>query len=597
MYPVSENFIIQMGKANRYEHLRGTIDNIPFYDDNIISLNYTNRNSDTSDISIGYCYTGQISAAFTGINISRGSWRGRTINLEYGLEFPDESIEWIPIGVFTVVKAEWTDTAINITASDILSVLDEPFVASQTNGSIYDLIMLACQELQIQFARTELEISNLPNGDQIFGLYQNNDIKTFKDFFGWISQLVGGYFTATRDGKLTLRSWNESQTVDSLGSRDRVIGSVFSDYSTRYSGISVVDIESNTTRYIPNESGVGTVINLGSNPFLQYGTKETQMIQLQNIADVTEDLNWTPFQISVLNNPAYDLGDLITCTGGVAGQEILSCCIMEIDWTIKQTTSLQGFGADPNLADARSKIDKEISGIMSRTSENEVIIHTFENSQAFTLGDDDPVEVVKIRFATINPKIINIWHEIELDVTADPEGDGVVTCQAYYYIDGTLVTYSPITTWNNDGYHLLHLMYFIRELVGGQAYEWKVVLKMSGGSATIARGDIHASLYGQGLVAADSWDGNLEASDVITAIFDGGFVINIADIPVIGFEDVSIISTPNDVITAIFAGGMTVNFTETIQFFHEVVWSYWVDDEGDYMTDEDDNAIIFMGID
>lgn len=596
MYPVSENFIIQMGKANRYEHLRGTIDNIPFYDDNIISLNYTNRNSDTSDISIGYCYTGQISAAFTGINISRGSWRGRTINLEYGLEFPDESIEWIPIGVFTVVKAEWTDTAINITASDILSVLDEPFVASQTNGSIYDLIMLACQELQIQFARTELEISNLPNGDQIFGLYQNNDIKTFKDFFGWISQLVGGYFTATRDGKLTLRSWNESQTVDSLGSRDRVIGSVFSDYSTRYSGISVVDIESNTTRYIPNESGVGTVINLGSNPFLQYGTKETQMIQLQNIADVTEDLNWTPFQISVLNNPAYDLGDLITCTGGVAGQEILSCCIMEIDWTIKQTTSLQGFGADPNLADARSKIDKEISGIMSRTSENEVIIHTFENSQAFTLGDDDPVEVVKIRFATINPKIINIWHEIELDVTADPEGDGVVTCQAYYYIDGTLVTYSPITTWNNDGYHLLHLMYFIRELVGGQAYEWKVVLKMSGGSATIARGDIHASLYGQGLVAADSWDGNLEASDVITAIFDGGFVINIADIPVIGFEDVSIISTPNDFVTAIFGGGLSVALSETIQITQTMIWGYWTDEDDNVITDENGDGIVFIGV-
>lgn len=595
MYPVSENFIVQMAKANRFEHLRGTIDNIPFGDNNIVSLEYTNRNSDTSDISIGYCYTGQITASFTGLNITRGSWRGKTIILEYGLEYPDESIEWIPIGVFTIVKAEWNDISISITANDLISRLDSSFSLSQTTGSIYDLIMLACQELRIEFARTELEISNLPNGDQLFSLYPNNDIKTFRDYFGWISQLVGGYFTATRDGKLTLRSWEESQTVETITHNERVIGSVFSDYSTSYSGISVVDIENNSTMYIPNESGVGTVINLGSNPFLQYGTKETKLLQLQAIADVTEVMEWTPFQISILNNPMYDLGDIISCSGGIAGGTV-SCCIMSIDWTFKQITALQGYGSDPALVDARSRVDKEISGLLSRTSENEIIIHTFENSQAFTLGDDDPVEVVKIRFATINPKIVNIWHEIELDVTADPDGDGVVTCQAYYYIDGTLVTYSPITTWNNDGYHLLHLMYFIRELVGGQAYEWKVVLKMSGGSATIARGDIHASLYGQGLVAADSWDGNLEAFDVITAVFDGGFVVNIADTPVIGFEDVSIISTPNDVITAIFGGGLSVALSETVQITQTMTWGYWTDEDDNVITNENGDGIVFIGV-
>lgn len=588
MYSVSENFIIQMGKANRYEHLRGTIDDIPFDDDNIINLNYTNRNSDTSDISIGYCYTGQISASLTGINISRGSWRGKTINLEYGLEFPDESIEWIPIGVFTIVKAEWTDTAINITASDILSVLDKPFILTQTTGSIYDLIILACQELRIQFARTELEISNLPNGDQIFGLYPNNDIKTFKDYFGWISQLVGGYFTATRDGKLTLKSWNESQTVDSLGSRDRVIGSVFSDYSTSYSGISIVDIENNQTIYIPNESGVGTVINLGSNPFLQYGTKETLMIQLQNIADVTEDMSWTPFQISVLNNPAYDLGDLITCTGGVAGQEILSCCIMEIDWTIKQTTSLQGYGSDPNLADARSKVDKEISGIKSRTSENEVIFYTFINAQDFELGEDEAEKIVHIRFATINPKIVNLWHEINLDVTATSE-DGIVTCQALYYLDGDLITYSPVTTWNNDGFHLMHLMYFINALEQNSVHEWEVFLLIQGGTATIDVGDIHASIYGQGLVATDEWDGYIEAEDSISVSFNGNSIVSgISENVVIESQNAESISAA-DIVTASFVGGLSVgNISDSVSI--EIIKDiYYISSEdGEYRLISED---------
>ena len=587
MFPVSENFITQMEKANRFEHLKGTIDDIPFDDDNIVSLEYTNRNSDTSDISIGYCYTGQITASFTGLNITRGSWRGKTITLEYGLEYPDETIEWIPIGVFTIVKAEWNDISISITASDIVSKLDAAFVLSQTIGSVYDLVMLACQELRIQFARTELEISNLPNGDQIFSLYPNNDIKTFRDYFGWISQLVGGYFTATRDGKLTLRSWEESQTVDTIPYIERVIGSVFSDYSTQYSGISVVDIENNQTIYIPNESGVGSVINLGSNPFLQYGTKETLMIQLQNIADVTEDMTWTPFQISILNNPMYDLGDVISCTGGIAGN--LSCCIMAIDWSFKQTTGLQGFGSDPALADARSKVDKELSGLMARTSENEVVFYTFENAQAFELEDNIEEKIIEIRFATISPKIITLWHEIDLDVTADPEGDGIVTCQALYYLNDDLISYSPVTTWNNDGYHLLHLLYFLQNLVSGTPYTWEVHLIIKGGTATIGRGDIHASLYGQGLVASDEWDGYIEAEDSISVSFNGNSIVSgISESVVMEFQDVESISA-SDIVTASFVGGLSVgNISDSVSIEMIKDVYYISSEDGEYRLISED---------
>lgn len=588
MYPVSENFIIQMGKANRYEHLRGTIDGISFNDNNIVSLSYSNRNSDTSDISIGYCYVGQIEASFTGINISRGSWRGKVITLEYGLEYPDESIEWVPIGVFTIVKAEWNDISITVTASDIISRLDAAYSISQTYGTVYDLIMFGCQAIGIQFDRTQNEIENLPNGTEIFGLYPNNDIKTFRDYYGWISQLVGGYFTATRDGKLTLRSWSESDNVDSLGHNDRVIGSVFSDYSTRYAGISVVDIENNETIYISNESGVGSVINLGSNPFLQYGTKETRFQQLQVIADVTEDMNWTPFQISLLNNPIYDLGDLINCTGGTAGSEVISCCIMQIDWTFKQTTALQGFGSDPDLADARSKVDKELSGITSKISENEVIIYSFENSQEFELEDEEEVEVVKIRFATITPKIINLWHEIELDVTADPEGDGVVTCQALFYLNDELISYSPITSWNNDGYHLLHLLYFLKELVSGTAYTWEVHLIIKGGSATIERGDIHASLYGQGLAATDTWDGTIDAEDLISAIFGGSFeVTSLSENVTFETQDIEFINA-SDSVSAMFGGSFEVTFSESVSVLTDnILFDIYSADYNDQIVSSD----------
>lgn len=516
MYPVSESYMIQADRNNRFEHVRGTIGGQSFGDNNIIGLNYTNRNSDTSDISFGSVYIGQLQLSVTGINIPRGSWRGQVINLEYGLEFPDHSIEWIPIGVFKVVKAEWNETSISLTANDIIADLDQPFSITQTTGTVFDLVSLACQLCGIGFARTEQEIRSLPNGTELLSLYPNNDIKTVRDFIGALAQVIGGYATATRDGKLTLRSWNESQLVISLKDRVRIIGTVFSDYSTSYSGISIVNIEDQTTSYYSNESGVGSVINLGSNPLLQYGSNEVKTRQRQAIADVTEDMTWTPFRIALLNNPVYDLGDIVKCIGGVAGSEVLYCCIMDIDWSFKQTISLQGYGSDPALASAKSKTDKIISGLISKTSENEVIFHTFENAQDFELDDDVIEDLLTLRFATINPKIVNIWHEINLDVTADPLGDGVVECQAFYYLDDELISYSPVTTWDNDGLHLLHLMYFIQNLEGGTAHKWNVKLKVKGGTATIDVGDIHASLYGQGLVASDSWDGILDIFDEIS---------------------------------------------------------------------------------
>lgn len=602
MYPVSNDFKAAILKNARAHKLKGYVDGVAFDGDDVLlgTFEVKNQLCQATEISLGGVYIGELDIVFSDIFANamnlRGSWRGVQITADVGVELLDHTFDYIPIpgGAYTVDSAEWTDAGLKITAYDNMVKFNKAYAEYQSSGYAYDFLLLICQECGVALGMTQLEVEALPNGTELMAIYPTGEVETYRDLLSQLATALCCFATIDRSGQLILRQLpNASNITDEITAKMRYSTS-FSDFSSFYDTVNVVDAEAETVISYHNDNAGGLTLNIGTNVFLQYGTKETVMAMRQAVADGIEGFRATPFSATILPNPAYDLGDLIEFSGGI-GQGSLGCIM---SFVLRITSSvLEGYGENPALSDARSKTDKEISGLLQRQSENEVVIHTFENSQAFTLGDDDPVEVVKIRFATINPKIVNIWHEIELNVTADPDGDGVVTCQAYFYIDGTLVTYSPITTWNNDGYHLLHLMYFIRELVGGQAYEWKVVLKMSGGSAIIARGDIHASLYGQGLVAADSWDGNLEASDVITATFDGGFIVNIADTPVIGFEDVSIISTPNDVITAIFGGGMSVNFTENVQFFHEVVWSYWVDDEGDYMTDEDDNAIIFMGID
>lgn len=595
MHPVSQAFITALKKPYRVEHVRGTVGNVSFDDDNIVSLTYSNRCSDSNDVVLGYAYIGQIQATFTNLAITRGSWRGKQITLEYGLELADESTEWIPIGVFDITSAEWTDISINITASDCIAKLDKTFSIGSTTGFVYDLAMLIATGTGLTFDRSQEEIEALPNGSELLGLFPESDIETYRDFGSWLAQVVGGFLTASRTGSLTMRSYSESQTVIELNEDDRILGSVFSDYMTQYSGVSIVNISQKTTSYYPSQSGVGSVINLGSNPLLQYGTELTHDQQLYTLAEVASGIQYIPFNISILNCPVFDLGDIIECTGGIAGNETLRCCIMGIDWTFKHTTNLQGFGADPSLTSGKSKTDKELAGLASQAKENELITYTFVNSQSLTLGELEEVSILKIRFTTITPKILDFWAELQLDTSFESDPD-LIKVKARYYVDDTLITErQPITTWNNEGLHLMHLMNWFEALEGNSVHELEITLTFEKGSCEISPFFIYASLKGQGLAAADSWDGYIESTDVITANIGNGFTVTgISESVIFEFHDIESVHA-SDSITATIGEGFTVHVTDVAQIFMTMYEYGWIDDEGDYMTDDDGNGIIFVG--
>lgn len=594
MYQVSAEFLRALHAPARFERVRGKVGSVSFNDDNIISLSYSNRCSNTSDVTLGSAYIGQIEATLTNIPINRGEWRDKVITLEWGLVLEDDTVEYVPVGVFTINEATWSGIGVTIKASDNISKLDRSCSPSVTDGKIFDLISLAAKECGLVLAQSESEFGSLPNGGETFGLYPDNDIKTWRDFVSWVVQLCGGFAYADRLGRLAVKTWGSLTTVDSLTETEREYQTTFSDYSTKYDGISVVDIAEQETIYYSNGQG-GSVINLGSNPFLQYGTKETKFLQADTISNVVKDIRYTPFNSGVLSNIAYDLGDILTCSGGIAGSGTLNCCVMSIDWTSKNLTNIQGFGADPSLATGKSKTDKVISGLMSKTKENEIIFYTFENSREFEIEEKEAEEVVRLRFSTITSKPVNLWHEINLNVTST-RSDGLVSCQAFYYLDDELIPYSPITTWNNDGFHLLHLLYFVTGTEAGVSHEWKVVLKLTGGSASIDRGGIHASLYGQGLAASDDWTGILDFEDAYSLIYgSSGFVYNFADEVHISESENERLSVEDNYSLVYGSTGYEMNYEDEMSIYTRMVQFSWIDDNDDTMIDSDGDSIVFVG--
>ena len=591
MYSVSERFKTEMKKSHRVEHVRGTIAGVSFNDDNIISLNYSNRCSDTSDVIFGSAYIGQISAEFTGLGISWGGFRGQLVVLEYGLEFSDQTIEWIPIGTFTIQKAEWTDISISIVASDILADLDKVFTVDTTSGEVYDLIKLGCDMAGVDFERSQAEIEVLPNGDEIFGLYPQNDIKTIRDYISWLSQLIGGYVTASRSGDVTVRSFSESEQVDTLNAANRIIGSVFSDYITYYDGISYVDIQNKATRYKSAGSGYGEVINLGSNPFLQYGTTEILNRQTMKIAQVANNIRYTPFSIAILNNPVYDLGDIVRCVGGVAGSQTLDCCVMGIDWSFKQTTQLQGFGADPALSSAKSKTDKALDGLLSQTSKDEITSYTFTNAGEIYLPEDEEVSILSIRFGTVSPKTIDFWAELDLDTEFGTNPD-LISVKTLYYLDDELLTdYYPESSWNNEGMHLMHLMKFLETLEGGKSYKFEVRMIAENGAATIAAQNIHAKLSGQGL-ASEGDSGYIEVSDNYSLDIIGQNALSYSDSMTTTIYEDEVDESLSENYGLDIIGSVTFGYTDSVNInVITPIYTRITDEEDIRITDEEDTRI------
>lgn len=159
----------ELYRHTRVDHVRGTVGGVAFDDSNVISMHYSNRCSNTDDISFGLAYVGQINVTFCNIPVYRKNWKaGKRIEIEWGFDYTDENDEpatfWADAGVFFIASADWTDTGINVIANDVISKFDKSFGGIQTNANtIGGFAEFACQECGVDFALTTAQARLLPD--------------------------------------------------------------------------------------------------------------------------------------------------------------------------------------------------------------------------------------------------------------------------------------------------------------------------------------------------------------------------------------------------------------------------------------------------
>ena len=503
----------------------------------------TRQCSGSSEIELGTVYSAELGISLFS-DIDRYTLEDARITLDFHLQLEGEGIETIPMGVFYIAEANRRVKTLEIKAYDSMLKLDKSFNKGLSSAQPYDFLTILSKSCKVELAQTKEEIEALTNGEELLGIYQENDIETWRDFLFYLAQALGCFATIDRFGKLLLVPFKDTP-VKIIDSRHRFTSS-FSDFVTRYTAVSSTNKKNEKAEYFAKEQDDGLTMNLGVNPLLQFGLEETRKRLLKGILDAVSVVEYVPFDSDTIGDPALDLGDVLQFTGGHA-DGTKKAAITALTTRINGKQSIKCVGKNPKLSEAKSKNDKNLVGLLNSIGETKLGIYTFTNALALDIGAEK-TPVISIEFASgdktnaefnaqcvldvasrQNVRNINAEATVELagelkvisfPISFDEDGKSEIT--VYYVLDGhEMEQFHPKETWLS-GNHLLALYYPLMEMEANQLHTFEVLMAMKNGKAHIDGQNIIATISGQGLGVQDRWDGRIKAEDTLKSISIGG---------------------------------------------------------------------------
>ena len=627
MYSVSDAYKAKMLDQVQTHRLVGLLDDAySFTEADVIGVSYKNQCSQ-KNVALGSVNIGVLKLTFLVDLLDRGDYYGKKILIYDGLKIEEESgedvFEDVPIGVFYIAEAVRTAAGIDITAYDVLSKTDKNLTIDQTSGTLFYFCKYIESETGAHFGMSQEECEALPNGTEVLSPYEDNDMTTFRDLMSALAQMVGGFAYADRNGNWKLKSF-DNVSVISIPKARRMSGTEISDFNSYYDFVSYVDAKTKNVKVVGE--GDGLVMKLGNQPFLQYGTPEAIDRRVNNILNVVKGMSYTPYKASML--PAFialDLGDVIELEDDYSG-ETTTGAVMLATWTYNKSYKVQCFGDNPNLRSAQSKTDKDISGIINQTVQNEVTYYNFANLEPIEFNSDYEVTIAQLYFTAAQQTTVKILHEFIMDMLRDLSLQG--SYEIRYYLDGERVNYSPyeslsplvITTEIPDpeesggGTQSIQaeiepvestitrdFFYVIRDVAPGIRHSWEVKIITHGiEQTTIDVNHAHITLEGQRLYGEDYFDGYIEAADNLIAEPIGGLgLVSMSegtgeDAPKIELQNL-IIAQANDNVKLEPIGGLgLISMNDAATILLEYV-ALATEDGEDFLT-EDNQILTVQGI-
>lgn len=529
MYQVSEAFLQAVQENTRHYYWKGTITTAlgavyEFGNEDILkgSGYIVNQCCSDNEMALGSVYAAELGLTLRS-RLDRYSLEGAVVYLEYFLEVADGTYESIPIGYYEICEANVTPNYVALKAYDFMLRFDKTCSKNLMNGMAFDMLSLACGQCGVELQHTLEEMEQWPNATTVLSLYPENDVETWRDVIYYIAQLLGCFATINRNGRLELRRYGRTPAM-TVSAKQRYSSS-FSDFAVKYTAIRAVNQKTDVSEYYALEEDDGLTMTLGSNPFLQYMVDEQKKQMLENILQAVSQIDYIPYEVVTIGNPALELGDVLVFTDGQADSEKLHCLTyMHLDINGRQ--KLKGAGKNTQIANSKSRSDKNITGLLNQIESSTTVAQSYINASEYAVLDA-LTKIISIDVVTAEDTFVQFHATILTEIEA--ESSAVV--ELLYELNGNSITgHQPMQTVTG-GHHVITLFFPFDELAANTVNEIRISMRVTGGSAKIARNGIVAAVYGHGIVVSGEaeWDGTINVSDYIR-VMSGGF----AAVPVVG---------------------------------------------------------------
>lgn len=333
MYQVSEALdkVISGSGRTFYARLNGISEGIQ----EIVQTNFSTPDS--------YFYVGGATASKIEVSMftkSQEFVKGTEVKLEIGA-IADGTIEWIPMGYFTIKEQKKDRNLLTFTAYDRLeSKLAKAYKSKITKypAESKEFLTDISKQTGVEFDTSKLSDNLII--DKILTVNDQSGEKTYKEPFdgftmqqvvGYIAQLHGTFAICDRNGKVTFR-WYKALTNDYPGKIGDTAGSYLEDQNLSFIYNTIEFLKEShtylikTNRYFDDllqsetmcqisgiscdtennhyESGTNINTNL-SNPVM---TQEW----LDKILEKIKDTRYYPVSFSFMGDPRLDVGDVVT---------------------------------------------------------------------------------------------------------------------------------------------------------------------------------------------------------------------------------------------------------------------------------------------
>ena len=405
MYSVSNKFKNAIKASNRKSTIYGvlTTSNGTEYllnDGNIIkdSLYITNQIVNNNKLTFGAVYAGECGLVINS-TIDRYSLFGARLELTFILELEDGTEELLPLGVFNVDTPERIGSKIKLTAVDNMSKFDIA-VNEDVNGRWYELLAYVADKCGVELAQTqaELEALHVNVTNQIYTIQQDR-IDTYRDVLSFLAMVICANATIDNAGKLKMVQYATS-ACDSNNGSTRLNNCKFSDYTTRYAGVKA--------RFIANENYApysavnpdinGLILDLGDIPIVG-GTNDTKNATVEAMCATISQIAYVPSTLYISSNPAYELGDMITCENVNNTSDNVNTYVMAYKYNYRKKETINCYGDNPLLQNIKDKSKNlNTSDLEAQIALKQMVVVNATNIKDITIKQEFK-EIVALNFS------------------------------------------------------------------------------------------------------------------------------------------------------------------------------------------------------